>query len=130
MPKVALVKGEQAFRDFIEKMKQMNPLNALESKEELKVPIPEEPKTWTDKGSIGEAVSKKKADLKEKFSNFSFHFDVGSPSAEISFILQLVDDTPFKGSRQKNIINPDLKYVGINSFKVKNKNCGYFLFSN
>ena len=132
MPKVALNKGAQAFTEFAAKLKTMQPMKPLEAREDLKVPINEDPQKWTDKALISEAVNKQKAAIKEtsSYNSFNFHFDVGSPQADISFILQLVDDTPFKGSRQRNIINPEFKYVGISTFKVKNKNCGYFLFAN
>jgi hypothetical protein len=132
MPKVALNKGEIAFRDFAVKLKDIKSLPPLEAREDLKVPINEEPQKWTDKVLISDAVNKQKAAIKDtsSYTAFNFHFDVGSPLAEISFVLQLVDDTPFKGSRQRNILNPDFKYVGISTLKVKNKNCGYFLFAN
>jgi len=132
MPKVALNRGEPAFREFAQKLRGMQPLSPLEAREDLKVPINEDPQKWTDKALISEAVNKQKASIKEtsSYKTFNFHFDVGSPQAEISFILQLVDDTPFKGSRQRNIVNPEFKYVGISTLKIKNKNCGYFLFAN
>jgi hypothetical protein len=132
MPKVALNRGEPAFREFAARLRTMNPIPTLEPRENLKVPINEDPQKWTDKTLISESVNKQKAAIKDSsnYNAFNFHFDVGSPQAEISFILQLVDDTPFKGSRQKNILNPEYKYVGISTFKVKNKNCGYFLFAN
>lgn len=132
MPKVALNRGEPAFREFIEKLKTIEPLPKLEARDDLKVDINEDPQKWTDKNLISEAVNNRKAAIKDtsNYNAFNFHFDVGSPVAETSFILQLVDDTPFKGSRQRNILNKDFKYVGISSLKVKNKNCGYFLFAN
>ncbi len=131
MPKVSLIKGEPAFRDFIEKLNTLQPLGSIEYREDLKVPINEDPQKWTDKTVISASVNKRKEDIREtaSYSSYNFHFDVGSPLAEISFILQLVDDTPFKGSRQKNILNPNYKYVGVSNLKVKNKNCGYFLFA-
>jgi hypothetical protein len=131
MPKVALNKGEAAFREFALRLKGMQPLKPLEAREDLKVPIDSDPQKWTDKALISEAVNKQKAAIKDtsSYTSFNFHFDVGSPVAETSFILQLVDDTPFKGSRQRNILSPEFKYVGIQTLKVKNKNCGYFLFA-
>jgi len=130
MPKISLTRGAVAFKEYIEKLKSMNPMGKLEFRSNLQVPISDNSANWTSKEYIGETLNKVKADIKEsKYINFNFHLDVGSPYAEISFILQLVDDTPFKGSRSRNIMNPAFSFVGISSFKVKNKHCGYFLFA-
>jgi hypothetical protein len=131
MPKVALTRGEPAFREFAAKLREMTPLSPLEAREDLKVPISEDPKNWTEKTLISEAVNNQKQKIKDtsSYQTFNFHFDVGSSLPDVSFVLQLVDDTPFKGSRQRNILNKDFKYIGINTFKVKAKNCGYFLFA-
>jgi hypothetical protein len=132
MPKVSLNSGVAAFTAFAQKLRTMNPLPEIEFRNELAVDVPVDPSTWTSKEYIANTINAKKLELKKDtdFKNFNFHFDVGSNNAETSFILQLVDDTPFKGSRSKNILNPQFKYVGVRNSKIKNKNCGYFLFSN
>lgn len=132
MPKISLTRGVQAFQEFANKLRSMQPMAKLEFRSNLQIPIPENPSNWTSKEYIAEAVNNVKANIKDTsgYRNFSFHFDVGSPFSENSFVLQLVDDTPFKGSRSRNILNPTFKYIGISSNKVKNKHCGYFLFAN
>ncbi len=132
MPKISLTRGEVAFREFAEKLRTMSPVGKLELKSNLSIPIPEEPSQWTSKEYIAEAVNNLKNDIRgtTNYKNFNFHFDVGSPFSENSFVLQLVDDTPFKGSRSRNILNPNFNYIGVSSQKVKNKHCGYFLFAN
>jgi len=132
MPKISLTRGVPAFQEFADKLRTMQPMPKIESRQDLQVPIHENSSNWTSKEYIGEAVNKVKSDIKgnSNYKNFNFHFDVGSPYSENSFILQLVDDTPFKGSRSRNILNPAFTYVGISSLKIKNKHCGYFLFAN
>jgi hypothetical protein len=132
MPKIALVRGAPAFQEFADKLRKMSPMNKLELRSNLTVPIDEDQAKWTSKEYIGEAVNKVKLEIKETsgYKNFNFHFDVGSPFSENSFILQLVDDTPFKGSRSRNILNPNFSFIGISSYRIKNKHCGYFLFAN
>jgi len=132
MPKISLNRGEPAFREFAQKLKETQPLKPLEARDDLKVLISEDVTKWTDKTTLAESVNKQKTVARQShgYTNFNFHFDVGSPQADTSFVLQLVDDTPFKGARSKNILNPDFKYIGISTLKVKNKNCGYFLFAN
>ncbi len=131
MPKISLTRGVPAFQEFAEKLRNMEPFNKIEFKSCLQIPINEDPSKWTSKEVIGESVNRIKTGLKEAgtYKNFNFHFDVGSPFSENSFVLQLVDDTPFKGSRSRNILNPNFQYVGVSSFKKKNKHCGYFLFA-
>jgi hypothetical protein len=132
MPKISLSKGESAFKEFAQKLREMIPMNKLEFRSNLQIPIPETPTEWTSKEYIATSVNNCKNELKStsNYKSFNFHFDVGSPLSENSFVLQLVDDTPFKGSRSRNILNPKFSYVGISSHKLKNKHCGYFLFAN
>lgn len=131
MPKISLTRGAAAFQEFADKLRTMQPMNKIELRSDLQVPIHEDSAKWTSKEYIAETVNKVKSEIKgSTYKNFNFHFDVGSPYSENSFILQLVDDTPFKGSRSRNILNPAFNYVGISSLKLKNKHCGYFLFAN
>ena len=132
MPKISLTRGAVAFQEFIDKLRSMEPMNKIQLRKDLSIEIDEDSSKWTSKDYIGQAVNKVKSEIKEtaNYKNFNFHFDVGSPYSENSFVLQLVDDTPFKGSRSRNILNKDFAYVGISSLKVKNKHCGYFLFAN
>jgi hypothetical protein len=137
MPKIALNQGEVAFKNFAENLKNKYSLPSIEFRQDLQIEINSDPKKWTDKEYITSLVNNKKNQFKDSpspYRNFVFHFDVGSTDPEISFIIQLVDDTPFKGTRSKNILNQHLKYVGISTMQVKqkkcDKNCGYFLFAN
>lgn len=132
MPKISLTRGVVAFQEFAAKLRSMTPMHKIELRSNLSIPIDEDSSKWTSKDYIGQAVNKVKSEIKDtaNYKNFNFHFDVGSPFSENSFVLQLVDDTPFKGSRSRNILNKDFAYVGISSLKVKNKHCGYFLFAN
>ncbi len=132
MPKISLLRGEEAFKEFAEKLRNMEPLSKLEYRSNLQIEIPQESSNWASKSTIADSVNKVKQEMKEVhcYKNFNFHFDIGSPFSEVSFVLQLVDDTPFKGSRSRNILNPTFQYLGISSQKVKNKHCGYYLFAN
>jgi len=132
MPKIPLTRGASAFQELAERLRNMEPMTKIELRTNLEVTIPEDPANWTSKQYIGETLAKLKAENKvnHEYQHFNFHYDVGSPYSENSFILQLVDDTPFKGARSKNLLNPEFKYVGITSQKVKNRHCGYFLFAN
>lgn len=132
MPKIPLIKGEVFFREVAEKLRRIQPIQLLEVRDDLRVPISNDPLKVTEWNSMKEAVDKVVESFKEtsNYKSYCFHYDVGPTNAKNSFILQLVDDAPFNLKRQKNILNPDFKYIGINAIKIKNKNCGYFLFAN
>jgi len=132
MPKIPLTRGAMAFREMAENLRNMQPMGKIELRENLAIAIPEEPNNWTSKQYISDTLQRFKANnkLTSNYKKFNFQYDVGSPFSENSFVIQLVDDTPFKGSRSRNILNPDYAYVGISSQKVKNRHCGYFLFAN
>lgn len=131
MPKIPLTRGKPAFQEFAAKLRETEPMGNVEFREDLKINISEDTSLWADKKYIGDVLQKFKDENKESkhYKNFNFQYDIGSPYAENSIIIQIVDDGPFKGTRSKNILNPSYAHVGITCQKVKNKHCGYFLFA-
>jgi hypothetical protein len=128
LPKIALKEGEKAFRDLIERLRNTSPLNPLEMREDLHVTIPENQEEWAKKEYLASAINEVKHNSVGKdYKNFQFHFDIGSPRSEDSFVIQLVDDTSFKGARTNNLLNPNFKYIGINSKKEKIRKIFFFL---
>jgi len=57
MPKVALNQGEIAFKNFIQKLRETKPLEPIEFRSNLQIPINADPKKWTDKDYIGHIVN-------------------------------------------------------------------------
>jgi len=55
--------------------------------------------------------------------------DLGVSDPETCLLLQIVDDSPFKGKRRDNILNPTMKSVGISFMKQKTKFCSYVTFA-
>jgi len=130
VPKTMLLKGEEAFKEMIAILNKMSPLHKLSIKKELSIEVPESSKDWGNKDIIASLVNKKKEELKDKYSNFSFHFDMGTSIPEVSAVLQLVDDNVgFAGLRRRNILSETNKYVGVGYAKEKTKYCFYFLFA-
>jgi hypothetical protein len=70
-----------------------------------------------------------KSDNASKYSECAFNMDLGVSDPETSLLLQVVDDSPFKGKRRDNILNPNFKYVGISFLKQKTKFCCYITFA-
>jgi len=125
-----LHKGEEAFREMIGILNTMNPLPKLTIKKDLSIEVPENSKDWSNKDSIASLVNKKKEELKDKYTNFGFHYDMGTSLPDVSAVLQLVDDNVgFAGLRRKDILSDTYKYVGVGYNKEKTKYCFYFLFA-
>lgn len=130
VPKTMLHKGEEAFREMVGILNTMKPLNKLEIKKDLSIEVSENSKDWSNKDAIAVLVNKKKDELKDKYSNFGFHYDMGTSIPDVSAVLQLVDDNVgFAGLRRKNILNEGYKYIGVGYNKEKTKYCFYFLFA-
>ena len=131
VPKTMLLKGAEAFIEMTEILNKMKPLPKFEVIKELSIDVPIDPKDWSNKEIIANLVSKKKEELKEKYSGFSFHYDMGTSIPDVSAVLQLVDDNVgFAGLRRKNILSETQRYVGVGFAKEKTKYCFYFLFAN
>jgi len=132
MPKVALNRGPEAFKETADRLRNTTRMGKVELKHDLEIPISECHDQWGNKDYIQDQLHHFK-DLNKKtrnYKHFNFFFDLGSPYAEASLVLQLVDDSPFKGSRSRTLLNPSFNYVGISSQRLKNKHCGYYLFAN
>ena len=127
VPKVTLNKGENAFKDVMEKLGQLDPMNKLVVKAELNLNVPDQEEYKND--FINEMFSKKKEELKDSYKNITCHYDIGSAIASVSAALQVVDDSNFKGARRNNILNPAFKYIGTGTHKVKNKFYCFFIFA-
>ena len=112
--KVALQKGKDAFDLAIATISKLNPLPPVEFVDELKLNFSEDPKKWADVKNLNDLFREKSAQFSSKYDGFKLHHDTGIADPEVAFILQLVDDSPFKTKRQQNICNPDARFVGIN----------------
>ena len=113
--KIALSRGEQAFDDAINFLKKVNPSENLIFNPYLTVAMP---KT--------ENEIKFKNDLRYKVESMvnkgiiikSFWRDV-IRDPELSFLMMIVDDMgEMSGNRRKDLLDPNMKYIGINSVQI------------
>ena len=126
-PKILLNQGWTKLSKFAEILKNMSPLKPLIFNPNLCITVPNQKSDWVKKDVFMKLISDKKHEL--GVSKVSFHFDIGYLNAEISAIIQLVDDnTAFKGVRRKNILNEDTVQVGISNISDGMKNCTYVFF--
>ena len=125
------IKEHNSFDLCINQLKELMTMPKLEIKDSLKISIPTEKNKQLDKERMLELILEKKNMNEFTDKQFSFHYDVGSMNAETSCVLQLVDDNCQKKLRQKNILNPSFRYVGITAERInfQKKYVVYITFS-
>ena len=123
--KVALTKGLESFEEAINILNETEPMNKLIFDPNLIIPLPNTEEEIKDKNYLKEKVNK----LIEKRSVKSYWRDIVKDK-ETSFLLSIVDDTGAKsGMKRKNILNPKIKYIGINSIAIGKTFACYILLS-
>jgi hypothetical protein len=125
--KVALYKGKIAFEEAIDSLRRTEPMNPLIFKSELCVDIPQKEKYFKS----GDYLRK---EIREKVKNGiiirAFWRDI-IKDPKINFLLMIVDDNPIKrGDKRKDIMDPNMKYIGINSGTLGKSFVCYTVLSN
>ena len=123
--KVALTKGESAFREAAEYLRSLTPLPPLEFTQEKCIPLPENENELKDPTFLREQVK-----LVREQSEVDVFFKDLIKIPEISGLLMIVDDTNKNaGKKRLALLNKDLKYVGVTSKFVGKTFIAYFAFS-
>ena len=123
--KVALNKGEPAFREAAEILRNMNPLPPLELKNNICVPLPESEEEMKDSSYLKEQVKI----LRENDKIDVFFKDL-IKIPEVSALLMIVDDSERNpGKKRQAVLSKDFKYIGINSKFIGKNFIAYFTFS-
>jgi hypothetical protein len=123
--KVALNRGEIAFKDAANELRGMGPLPPLELKNEICVPLPEDEDEIKDSSYLREQVKV----LREK-NNIDVFFKDLIKIPEVSALLMIVDDSEKNpGKKRQAVLNKDFKYIGISSKFIGKTFIAYFAFS-
>ena len=123
--KVALNRGEIAFKDAAEELRNMEPLPPLELISDICVPLPEEEAEIKDSSYLREQVKL----LREK-TNIDVFFKDLIKIPEVSALLMIVDDSEKNpGKKRQAVLNKDFKYIGISSKFIGKTFIAYFAFS-
>ena len=123
--KVALTRGEEAFREAAEILRNMEPLPPLELNEEINIPLPETEEEIKDPKFLKEQVTT----LRET-TNIDLFFKDLIKVPEVSALLMVVDDSIKNPGRKRHaILNKNFRYVGINSHFIGRTFVAYFAFS-
>ena len=123
--KVALTKGESAFREAAEYLRSLTPLPPLEFTQEKCIPLPENENEIKDPTFLREQVK-----LVREQSEVDVFFKDLIKIPEVSGLLMIVDDTNKNaGKKRMALLNKDLKYVGVTSKFIGKTFIAYFAFS-
>ena len=123
--KVALTRGEEAFRESAEILRNTEPLPPLELNGNINIPLPETEEEIKDPKFLKEQVK-----LLRETTNIDIFYKDLIKIPEVSALLMVVDDNVKNPGRKRNaILNKDFKYVGINSQFIGKKFVAYFAFS-
>ena len=120
--KIALTEGEAAFNECIEYLKNIEPMEPLEFDPYLTIQPPQNEQEIKDKNDIHKKVDNM---INSGVYICSYWKDfIKDP--EISFLLMIVDDNGVKSGRKRNdILNPNMKYIGISSAEIKRNFVSY-----
>ena len=113
--KVALCKGKIAFEEAISFLENTKPMEPLIYKKELCVEISKNEKFFQSGDYLRKKINKI---IMEGISVRAFWRDI-IKDPEINFLLMVVDDNCIRrGAKRKDILNPEMKYIGINSGSI------------
>ena len=124
--KVALHRGEQAFRDAIEDLRNTAPMQDLRFNPFICIPLPENEQELKDQVFLKTQVNK----LREKNNNIEIYFKDLIKIPEISVLLMIVDDNSKNVAKKRmTLLNKDFKYIGVNSKFIGKNFVAHFAFS-
>lgn len=123
--KVHLYKGEDAFREVATILTNTRPMRALISKEEIKIPLPKKQQEIHDSKAFIQKVNNMR-----QSHNINVYFKDYIKNPEVAILLMIVCDNKKDDPGKRNaILNPDFKYIGINSVFLDNKFLAQYSFS-
>ena len=123
--KVALNRGESAFREAADYLRTLTQLPPLEFRQEKCIPLPENEDELKDPTFLREQVRQ----IMEHTEVDVFFKDL-IKIPEISGLLMIVDDTNKNaGKKRLALLNKDIKYVGVTSKFIGKTFIAYFAFS-
>jgi hypothetical protein len=124
--RVALNQGKPAFEEAINVLNNTQPMDQLCFLKEMSVELPDNEEEIKSKNYLKEKVNELVSDgvyIK------SFWKDIVR-DPETCFLLMVVDDSGLKsGSKRRDILDPDMKYMGISSIRIGKSFASYMTFS-
>jgi hypothetical protein len=115
--KIGLLHGESAFKKVASVLRTLKPLPELQWTDDIIIEMKDF--QCIDKHEIEKLVLQKEEEVKEKYPNFIVFYDA-IKDAELSAILQVVDDNTFKGQRRDALLSEKFKYFAVSRQTDKN----------
>lgn len=123
--KVALTKGEPAFREAAEILRNMQPLEPLQFKGDICIPLPETEEEMKDTTFLRQQVK----NIRQSVQVDLFFKDL-IKIPDVSALLMIVDDSGKNaGKKRMAVLNKDFKYIGVSSKFIGKTFIAYFAFS-
>lgn len=124
--KVALSRGEPAFREAAEVLRNTNPLPPLEFAPTLCIPLPETEEDIKDSVFLKNQV----LELRKEGIRIDVFFKDLVKIPEVSALLMVVDDNGKNaGKKRMTLLNKDFKYIGVNCKFIGKSFIAYLGFS-
>jgi len=124
--KVALTRGEPAFHEAAEELRNMDPLPPLEFLPALCIPLPETEEEIKDSTYLKNQV----LELRKEGIGIDVFFKDLVKIPEVSALLMIVDDNGKNaGKKRMTLLNSEFKYIGVNCKFVGKTFIAYLAFS-
>ena len=124
--KVALNRGEEAFREAINVLKTTESMPPLRYNPQLCIPLPQNETELNDQNFLKEQVEK----IRQRNTNIEIYYKDLIKIPEISVLLMIVDDNSKNTSKKRDtLLNKDFKYIGVNSKFIGKHFVAHFSFS-
>ena len=123
--KVALNRGEIAFKEAAKELREITPLEPLEFKDEICIPLPEFEEDIKNSNYLKEQVK-----IIRENNNINVFYKDLIKDPEVSALLMIVDDSiKNPGKKRQAVLDNNFKYIGISSGFVGKSFIAYFSFS-
>jgi len=124
--KVALFKGEEAFYEAAEKLRNIQPMKNFEYDPKLCIPLPENEEQYKSIDFLNDNVEK----MREKNINVEIYYRDLIKIPEVAVLLMIVDDNSKNMTKKRNtLLNKNFRYIGVCSKFVGKNFVAHFSFS-
>ena len=124
--KIALTDGEAAFNNAINFLRNVQPMNKLEYNPYIAVELPKSENELKYKNDLTLKIENM---IKNGISVKSYWRDV-IKDPEISFLMMIIDDNGINsGMRRRDLLDPNMKYIGISSIEINGNFVCYITLS-
>ena len=124
--KVALHRGEPAFKEAINILRNTEPMQPLRFNPKLCIPLPENEIELKDQNFLKEQVD----NIKQRNTIIEIYFKDLIKIPEVSVLLMIVDDNSKNISKKREtLLNKDFRFIGVNSKFIGKHFVAHFSFS-